>query len=284
MLKKVFLTVLLILLMITGYLAYHTFAYTYKTAVYDETPGSESYQFFWSSPDEQYLVRLRDNFGLEGVIKGAEDDFGKLKKINSWVNNLWSHHGGNQPERNDPIYIMEQVKKGERYRCVEYSIVVSGCLNAVGIPSRVLGLKMHNVEINLLGAGHVVSEAYLEDLDKWVMLDGQWDIIPILNGEPLSALELQQALAEEKEGLGVISSSEVEPEEYFRWIRPYLYYMDVNFDQRVSDEITDRRKKGNLMLLPEGARKPLRFQLLWGPIQSTDYTYSADAFYRSPTG
>ncbi len=65
----------------------------------------------------------------------------QFSAINSWVSNLWQHHGSNQPEKNDPIYILEQVKKGERYRCVEYSIAVSGCLNADGIPSRILAFK-----------------------------------------------------------------------------------------------------------------------------------------------
>ncbi len=119
-------------------------------------------------------------------------------------------------------------------------------------------LKMHNVGINLFRAGHVVSEAYIEDLGKWVMLDGQWDVIPVLDGQPLSALELQQALAQEKEGLDVISLSGADSADYFGWIKPYLFYMDTGFDQRVGNEISDRRK-GRLMLVPEGSRHPVQF-------------------------
>lgn len=54
----------------------------------------------------------------------------------------------------------------KRFRCVEYSIVAAGALNALGIPARTVGLRTKYVETELWSAGHVVAEAYLKDLGK----------------------------------------------------------------------------------------------------------------------
>lgn len=161
---------------------------------------------------------------------------------------------------------------------MEYSIVISGCLNALGIPSRVLALKTEDVETRKLGAGHVVAEAYVRDPDKWILIDGQWDVIPLLNGIALNALELQQAFAQNKPGLDIHSGSQSKPTEYFKWVRPYLFYLDVSLDNRVG--IADR-SGARLMLVPVGAKKPTVFQREF-PIGEMLYTHSVRAFYAKP--
>lgn len=60
----------------------------------------------------------------------------------NWVHHQWRHDGGNEPIKNDAISILEEARTGKNFRCVEYGTVVTACLNAVGLNSRVLGLKM----------------------------------------------------------------------------------------------------------------------------------------------
>lgn len=242
---------------------------------YNYEPSGEQYEFVWSSPESEYLARMKEEYKLEQLVADVDDDFVRVKLISSWVSGLWDHHGSNTPEKNDPISIVSEAEEGERFRCVEYSIVVNGALNSLGIPARTVSLKTKNVQWTLWGAGHVVVEAYLEDLGKWIMIDGQWDVIPVLNGTPLSAIELQQALASEyTSGLGVASLTEANADEYFKWIEKYLYYFDVALDKRVGVE----REPGRLMLTPIGAMEPKRFQIFF-PLDNMTYTSSIDDFY-----
>ncbi|MBD2756552.1 hypothetical protein [Spirosoma validum] len=138
------------------------------------------------------------------------------------------------------------------------------------------------METRQTGAGHVVAEAYLADLKKWVMIDGQWDVTPVLYGKPLNAVELQRALVSKSPNVGVDSFSGVEPSGYFRWILPYLFYFDTKIDGRFGPgKLVYARHSEALILGPVGAKAPRVFQQVY-PIKNDLYTHSLNAFYAPP--
>lgn len=53
-------------------------------------------------------------------------------------------------------------------------------------------LSTHAVTQGYLSGGHTSLEIYLKELDKWIVLDGWFGIIPKKNGIPLSMLEISQ--------------------------------------------------------------------------------------------
>ncbi len=217
----------------------------------------------------EYLERLRTEFVLDDIIAGATSDFDRVRAISTWVHGLWRHDGSNQPEYSDPIYILEQVAGGERFRCTEYALVIAGCLQALDIPARTVSLMTHDVETRSSGAGHVVAEAYLTDMGKWVFIDGQWNVIPVLEGLPLNAVEFQHALSTRKAGLELIGIGPLQGYFYRWWIAPYLYYFSVPHNSQ------------RLMLGPVGASEPQFFQQKW-PLGDIVYIQTPDAFYLPP--
>lgn len=244
---------------------------------YDETETNEHYSFRWSDPSEPYLTKLRTEFDLENLVEHSLTDLERLQKLSNWVFGLWEHHGSNQPMNSDPISIIREAAQGESFRCVEYATVLQGSLTSLGIRTRRIGLKTRNVQTSLWGAGHVAVEAYLPDIGKWVLVDPQWNVIPVFGDIPLSAMELGKLLAEQNPNLAIISLGNTSPEQFFAWIDKYLFYLDIPFDNRVGVE----REIGSLMLVPQGAREPKRFQLFY-PLQNMTYTKSSAAFYRQP--
>lgn len=70
----------------------------------------------------------------------------------------------------------------------------AGCLNSLGIPARSIGLKTKDVETRDYVAGHVATEAYLKDYRKWVFIDGQWGLIPLMGDMPLNAIQLSEVI------------------------------------------------------------------------------------------
>jgi len=98
----------------------------------------------------------------------------------NWTNKRWEHSGNNTPKESDAISILKEAETGKKFRCVEYAIVLSSALKSIGIPARTLGLKTKDVDKTRYGAGHVVTEAYLTDFNKWIFLDGQMNYAPFL--------------------------------------------------------------------------------------------------------
>ncbi len=156
--------------------------------------------------------------------------------------------------------------------------MLAAALSAVGIPARVLGLQRADVETARSGAGHVVAEAWLADRGKWIMVDGQWDVIPVRGQTPLNAVELQQALAARAGDLRVESLSGTSTWRYRRWIAPYLYHFLVTPRAWVTGAPAG---DSGLMLLPIGVQPPQRFQRRWAqePYRSTR---SPAEFYAPP--
>ena len=96
-------------------------------------------------------------------------------------------------EIDDAVECLRRVDEGQRLACMEYSLVLSQTLNALGIPARNLGLFQDNYHVGF-GRAHRVSEAWIDDLCRWVVLDGQNGLYWTgADGEPLGAVALQRA-------------------------------------------------------------------------------------------
>lgn len=229
----------------------------------------------WCPYSEEYLKELCDTYQLEEMTKECQSDYEKVQKISTWVSGLWEHDGRNEPLQNDPMYILDQViNHGEQYRCVEYGIVINGCLNALGLECRQLNLKTKDVETREIGAGHVGCEAFLEDYNKWVFIDGQWGAIPMAKDVPLNAYEFGEAIRKDDPDLTIHWINNVygaTDSDYFKWIEPYLYYMDSGF-KNVDGGYT------TVMFVPDGGKNVTKFQRKY-EIHMDHYLRDEQMFY-----
>ncbi len=107
----------------------------------------------------------------------------------AWATSCWEH-ANDHVDSADAVEVLDRADAGERFACVEYSVVLCQALNAVGIPARRVSLLMRDQHVGF-GRGHVVSEAWVDDLRRWVVLDGQngawWGTLD----EPLGLRDLQ---------------------------------------------------------------------------------------------
>lgn len=230
--------------------------------------------------DPAYAAELRKVCGLDKLIEGATSDLERVRRVTAYVHRLWQHDGGGQARNQDPVSIAQEATKGGRFSCVEYAMLVSGCLNAIGIPARELSLMMPDVETSLIGGGHMAAEAWLADEKAWVFVDAQEDVVPTIRGEALSAVEFQKALAERSRELSLRGETGEmgEPVRYPIELAESLYYFRARLENRVA---RNRPYTGALLLLASGVEQPKVFQR-WLPLEGDVATRSLDAFYAAP--
>ena len=165
--------------------------------------------------------------------------------------------------------------------------MATAALNSIGIPARTLGLKTRDVEKVMRGAGHVVSEIYSKELGKWIYIDPQFNIMPTLNGTPLTGVEFQKAIYSKDPNLKLINKEgelgKEDSENYIKWIGKYLFYFDILFDQKTmnSEEFMRINGMSKLTLVPVGHKEPRIFQRS-SKINYSYYTNSLNDFYRKP--
>ncbi|MCH7231470.1 transglutaminase-like domain-containing protein [Glycomyces sp. L485] len=124
---------------------------------------------------------------LPSPTAGAWDT---ARAVLAWTNGLWRHANA-RINAGDSVDILEQVANGARYSCVEYSIVLAQSLNALRIPARRADLRRGDYHDGV-GKGHAVTEAWIDDLDAWVLLDGQHGSYWVdEDARPLSLPQLQ---------------------------------------------------------------------------------------------
>ena len=244
------------------------------------SPNNVIWQFGHRSA--AYLSQLRDGYQLESLIEGLPDDLGKLQAILHWCHTRWQpDSAAMEATRIDPISILQAATLGQRFRCVEYALVAEGVFNALGYATRVLTLMTKDVETRSIGAGHVVAEVFLPDRQRWVFVDPQCDVIPLLDGQPLNAVELVMALHCEHritllKAVGFHCSDErlqKAADGYFSWLLPYLYYFTAAIET-----YTAPRSSRQLRLAPQGTKNPLIFQREYAMPLAT-LTHSVADFY-----
>lgn len=247
---------------------------------WDYGPPKKTFQFLFTPPAHPYMVNLREEFHLNQLVENLNNDLRKVEKVCDWVHKQIDHKGDAMPERNDPILILRKALAGEKFSCLEYAVVVAGCLTSLGIPTRVVELMPADVETRQNGPHHVVAEAFLPDRRKWVFVDAQWNAVAMLNDYPLSLTELKVVIDQKPEKLNFHNLPRDKIEIYREWLKPYLYYFYYFYDNRVHGTETTKRRSGGVYLVPLGKTPPRFFAGI--PTRKAAYTSIIAEVYPYP--
>jgi hypothetical protein len=189
---------------------------------------------------------------------GSEVEFSL--NVLQWVTSQWSHDGMNEPPKNaNALEILELVyNKKEKFRCVEYGIVLSELLQSYGFVTRKVALRSNDVAYGGFGQGHVAMEVWINDLGKWIFLDGQFGAYITLPGQskPLNYYEIySEKLAGKWENLEVHFVKPVEKPSDFK---DYKDFLKNYFGSMVVT--TTKQDNPSISLLMESKSLPLTFQ------------------------
>ncbi|WP_316801429.1 transglutaminase domain-containing protein [Pedobacter frigidisoli] len=260
----------------------HTFisasAYPWDKISYANVAQRKDVQLLFENKDHSYFDSLRSSYPIASLIDEKQSDTENVISILNWTHHQWKHDGGNTPKGGDGISILNEAKAGGRFPCFAYAIVLRDQLTAYGFPSRVLYLKTKDAEHRKSSPGHVATEVYLKDLKKWVFIDGQFNVMPMLNGKPLNAVEFQQALSQHYDQVEISSRDQVSKRGYTEFVYDYLYYLDTALDNRISAKKTIEGKR-SIMLVPQGAPELVKIGFWNSVVDYCIYTNNINDFY-----
>ena len=90
----------------------------------------------------------------------------------------------------DPGILLEQQHALMPGACRRFAYILAGALVSVGIPARLVSLQAFFTD----GLGHIMVEAWVDDLNKWIVVDPTGDTMFLVDGHYASLLELREAL------------------------------------------------------------------------------------------
>ena len=149
--------------------------------------------------DDDYS-ELKNTYHLD-EIAGSGSDFQKAVNLLNWISSHIYHYGNyDNHVRNTAMDLFDYAfDKGENrgINCRSLSLALTECLLAVGVKTRtvyILPFSPYDFD------NHVVSECWIEELNKWVLFDPTYNLyFSDKDGTPLGILELRQKLAEQEE-------------------------------------------------------------------------------------
>ena len=210
---------------------------------FDAAPATDPVRMKRPATNSETLRTLRETYKLDAVVAGAADDLDRIRRMCRWVHGRTSHQGWDGDLPSDALGLLQVAEKGGQWRCVEYGIVLAGCLNAVGIPARQVGGRARDAETIAVGAGHVFAEAWIVDRQRWMFVDAQMDIVGLdSDGTPMNSVEFRNSL-----------SRPTPPIPYPLGLAFCMNYFVTGF------EAADGTRT-SIMLGPIGSKMPTKFQ------------------------
>ena len=210
---------------------------------FDAAPATDPVRMKRPATNSETLRTLQETYKLDAIVAGAADDLDRIRRMCRWVHGRTSHQGWDGDLPSDALGLLQVAEKGGQWRCVEYGIVLAGCLNAVGIPARHVGGQARDVETIAVGAGHVFAEAWIADRQRWMFVDAQMDIVGLdSDGKPMNSVEFRNSL-----------SRPTPPIPYPLGLAFCMNYFVTGF------EAADGTRT-SIMLGPIGSKMPTKFQ------------------------
>ena len=197
-------------------------------------------------------------------------------ELMQWVSNQWKHNGWNAaPDSLNSLGILKSVHNdGQRYRCVEYGVVLNDILNSFGYVARTVGLKHIDVDYGGAGMGHVATEVWSNKLNKWIFLDPQFGVYAQKDDVLLNIYEIYQFKKGgdfNKINFVNIENGKYDPAYGDEFLTRYLAYIEISQN--------NKGRRYALVLKMEGNREYLAFQAF--PSSNDTFTSNVEDVYYS---
>jgi hypothetical protein len=206
-----------------------------------------SIPFEYEPFDHPRLKRLREQFKLDELTRGAKSELDVMLRLAQWACNYWDwpNHIGERYPAWDALEILKPYGDGQPVGgfCQQFNVVFLQACESFGIPGRAISISQGRWQQRYPGAGHEIVELWSNEWKKWVYVDGAlaWYIVDTATGAPLSMLELRERQLPTLRGRPVgqvqVVSAERTKNKQFRWQglaapEPLNWYLELRMIPR----------------------------------------------------
>lgn len=147
--------------------------------------------------DEQELQQFRSRLP---AFDGPPGSLRRAIEIRRWVRSLQSDRDEQWRARfatavTDPLRLIEEFRQETPGTCRRFAYTTAAALISDGFHARVV----HGSErISNRAAGHTMTEVWLAEFGKWVVLDATFDVTYLVDGRPASVLDLYRIARQDR--------------------------------------------------------------------------------------
>ena len=150
-------------------------------------------------PTAPGLIRFRTH--LAPLLQPGQGALDTVAALRHWARTqqsqdlgLWLFPPSADSGDVDPEVLLQQQLALRPGACRRFGYVLAGALLSAGIPARIVSLQAFFTD----SLGHIMVEAWIEPLNKWILVDPTCDTMFLVDGQYASLLELRKALLEGK--------------------------------------------------------------------------------------
>ena len=144
--------------------------------------------FVYESPEAPHLAALRQRYRLDEVVSGPGGEYEALLRLGAWVGTRFDHGESPLPggtENLDPVALVEAGRSGGRFLCH-----IAAKLTVHAATSLGWGARLGTASRTPYDAEHGYPEVWSNELEKWLVLDTDYNVVWEADGRPLSGFEL----------------------------------------------------------------------------------------------
>ncbi len=245
-----------------------------------ENPGlGFSYLHQFDSVGLADLVQLRLMYSLDTLKKTSMNQITHQVTVMNWVHGLWRHNPIQSAPSQKCLDILQEVKKGQTFRCMEYASVLAQSLQSLGYSARILELCSEGMSYGLAKA-HAAVEVWNDDLQKWIFLDPQNNALWKNKEEFCNADEVREIMETKKDDslvMIVFPSSWLAVENINPSVwRKYFHYIFLHYDNRYTSNPDILQQLAPICYLRRGQTPELLYQ---GMPREIDFSTNREKIY-----
>jgi len=228
------------------------------------------------------VATLLAAYPLAEVVQKETDEFRRARLLRNWIFNR-VRIDRNKPAAggDDALALLEKCPAGGAYHCGHYMQMQQAVLNAMGHVTRPM-FAGAGAEEGPLSGSHGMNEVWINDLQKWVLFDAEFDAHYEKSGLPLSAVEIRNEMwKDEGNEVVKVTGPDREPVERERpdsyGVTPYTFkwvswYPEANLFTRWPE----KRSSKEIVFVDD-----IWHQNIWYRNSRKHYAYDADMFVKA---
>lgn len=252
--------------------------------VVEDFDASRAITYPYSFELEVYRA-VRDTFNLDSVLANVSTPHEKVMKLTDFTHGLGLKLKRDFNHDLNVGDLMVEMRSDEKLPHNAPAVLLTGAAQAIGLKARTVFLMTNDCQETKEDAGHFITEVWMDDVKRWAMFDSEYNIVPMVGDYPLSALDLQASIINNRPYRFMRNGSEVSNDvrvDYLKFIPHHLFYFATAYDQRVAPDMPTRHGDfTHLMLVPSEVEIPVVFQRAY-LLDAYEVTHNKAWFYAAP--